>query len=257
MDRAEVYLDSEDLENPDEEALGAAVYLEEAVSGERDDLEPLVDYIARSTDFDFESFVEYKSEMGNEYSHFPGEVSGVLDEMSHAMRRNEAVGTIYQALYEEAVGERDSATSAIGSIIDDVSGRDTESGWPDGINIRGRRRRTGTENFMSPVFNFGHMDEVPSRGFMSPTYNFGSLGREEDAKQSWGDYEWGGWSQIREPEVESPSELFRGSRGSGFGNTIIYNPQFVSNGHSTGSRERHESRDFFQGMDMPWGPNAS
>jgi hypothetical protein len=124
------------------------------------------------------------------------------------------------------------------------------------ISLRDERR-----NFMSPTYNFGKMDEMPSGGFMSPTYNFETSGSEEDSRESWDDYDWGDWSQIREPEVEDPSEVIGSSDRaySGSDGVMIYNPQFVSGGYSGDSRfdGAEESEDIFEDMNMPWGPSAS
>lgn len=121
------YDGSEDLE-----ALGTAAYLEESLDPDSDhDISDVADYIASEDDFDFGDFVEYKKNMGNDYSQFADPVGRVFDEVNDLQDRTEAMGGIYEALYEEAKAERDSAVTALEDILDDAESARTSSEWLD------------------------------------------------------------------------------------------------------------------------------
>lgn len=121
------YNGSEDLE-----ALGTAAYLEESLDPDSDhDISDVAEYIASEDDFDFGEFVEYKKNMGNDYSQFADPVGRVFDEVNDLQDRTEAMGGIYEAMYEEAKAERDSAVTALEDILDSAEGARTSSDWLD------------------------------------------------------------------------------------------------------------------------------
>jgi len=124
-----------DLESDELEALGTALYVEEIVSGERDDIEvsDVAEYIADQDEFDFEAFVGYKAEIGNQkdYDQFVGAVGEVVTRVGELTDELEARGAVFEALYGEVKNERENADEAISGIMDEVSDLDTESDWLD------------------------------------------------------------------------------------------------------------------------------
>jgi len=120
----------------DEEALGAALYLEGIVSGDADDrdITDIADYMVGQDDFNYSNFKDYKAELGNDYEDIGDAVVTAVESIDERVQRSDAVGAIYQSLYEEVKNERDSALGAIGDIIDEISDLDVDSDWFDDID---------------------------------------------------------------------------------------------------------------------------
>lgn len=201
----------------DYEALGAAVYVEQIITGERDDIEveDVTEYIARN-DIDDQKFVQYKADLADDYQEFVDTMEGFFSGMEDFIDDLEANGVMYQALYEEARNERDNAEEAMQNVSDMVSGFDMGSDWLEGDiddidpgggidtgddgddpeypggGTRRRRRSRGSSSGPSANFNFGQQD---ISGDFDPWANF-NFGEQEISGgwSDWSDYNfsWGG-----------------------------------------------------------------
>ena len=121
-----------DPDREDLEALGAARYVEQIVSGDRDDyaLDDVVNYMASSDDFDFEEFKLYKGAMANDYSIFGDKIVDRIRDLKQSKKQYEAKGALFESLYQEVRRERDSAAEAIQVIMgEDIE--HVETGGPD------------------------------------------------------------------------------------------------------------------------------
>lgn len=173
--RAEAYAD--DVSAVDEEALGAALYVEDIVSGEADEsLEDVARYIADAEDFGFEDFIDHKAGMGRSYDRFAEGIGDVISEVDEQRRKAEATGAIYEGLFRETQNERDSAMGAINSLMDQASDIDTDFSWPNGfgqINPSENPGTTGRRGFSTwSNYNFG--TQVVEDNFSTwSNYNFG------------------------------------------------------------------------------------
>lgn len=140
----------------DEEALGAAVYLEEISSGERRDytLEDLSEYIAGTDNFNFQDFIDYKADMANDYSVFSDELGDFFDDVQALQDRTEANSAMYQALYEEVKNERDSALRALMEIGGRAGDFDLDQPGMDNVDT-------------TPDFDVG-VPDIPDVGLRDP-----------------------------------------------------------------------------------------
>ncbi len=123
-----------ELEQDEIEALGTALYVEEVVSGERDDttLDDVAGYIAGQDEFNFGAMVEYKANLGGrDYDQFVDGVNDVVSTANNLTQEVEAKGAIFEGLAREVQNDRDQAHDAIGGIMDAVSGLQRDSDWLD------------------------------------------------------------------------------------------------------------------------------
>lgn len=194
----------------DYEALGAAVYVEQIVTGERNDIElgNVTEYIARN-DIDEQKFIEYKADLADDYDDFVGTMDAFFNNVDDLVNDLEAEGVMYQALYEEALNERDSAEQALQDILhgaadldtgSDLLGGDFETGDDSDFTYPGggrRSRRSRNDSGPSANFNFG--EQEISGGF-EPWANF-NFGEQEVSGgwNDWSDYNFS-WSDSGEDE---------------------------------------------------------
>ena len=228
----------------DYEALGAAVYVEQIINGERDDfeVEDVTDYIARN-DIDEQRFIEYKADLADDYQEFVDTMDGFFSSMSDFVDDLEANGVMYQALYEEARNERDNAEEAMQSVSDMVSDFDMESDWLDGdVDFTDtsddtgtaddtdpqypggkRRRRTRTGSGPSANFNFG---EQEISGDFDPWANF-NFGDQDvsDGWSDWSDYNFGWDDSDEESGNEGGSSDWWDEFEPGWSGPVINNNQ--------------------------------
>jgi hypothetical protein len=208
----------------------------------------------------------YRQDIQSLYGQVGDDVVGVMEQLVE--QREDATESAIESMFRETYNQGiiDGALAAVEEAGDDI-----DNHFPNGVY--------GDGGFMSPTYNFGQMENQPKGGFMSPHYNFGAPGpfsgragdqTGTDIPESWDDYEWGAnWEQIREPEMESPGDLFdegpqetgeaqdRAPTATGAASPIIYNPQVVSGGGFFSGGFSAEPEDPFEGMDMPWGDQAS
>ncbi|MFB6241957.1 MAG: hypothetical protein ABEJ36_04095 [Candidatus Nanosalina sp.] len=197
---------------------------------------------------------DYRQDIQALYGNVSDDVIGVMEQLVE--QREDATESAIESMFRETYNQGIIDGTLAGA---EEAGDEVDNHFPNGFY--------GEGGFMSPVFNFGEMEEVPSGGFMSPTYNFGSRGfsgNGVDIPESWDGYDWpDGWGRIDEPQ-STPEEVYTGFQGyeaSGAGrkgSTLIYNPQFVSDGRVTsGMGFPDEDDDQWESPDMPWGNRAS
>lgn len=123
-----------ELESDEVEALGLAVYLEDAVSDESDlvDEQEMVDYIMEN-DVDGEAFVDFKRGLASDYDEFADTMDEFIGHRTELIEELGATGTLYQALQEETAAERDNAEEAMSSVAAAASDATTSSEWLDNV----------------------------------------------------------------------------------------------------------------------------
>ena len=123
-----------ELEPQELEALGLALYVEEAVSDQSDLVEEqdMVDYIM-DNDVDGEAFVNFKRGLASSYDDFADTMDEFIGHRTDLIRELGATGTLYQALQEETAEERDNAEEAMQSVASAASDAETESEWLENV----------------------------------------------------------------------------------------------------------------------------
>ncbi|WP_414837861.1 hypothetical protein ACK3SF_00445 [Candidatus Nanosalina sp. VS9-1] len=123
-----------DLEQGELEALGLALYVEEAVSDESDlvDRDDMINYIMEN-DVDGEAFVEFKKGLASDYDDFAETMNAFIGHRDELIEELGATGTLYQALQAETRAERDSAEDAMSSVKSAASDAKTSSEWLDNV----------------------------------------------------------------------------------------------------------------------------
>ena len=123
-----------ELEQGELEALGLALYVEEAVSDESDLIteEDMVNYIMEN-DVDGEAFVDYKEGLGSDADGFADTMVALIDHRDELIEEVGATGLVYQALQAETAAERDSAEGAIKQVSSRASDATTSSDWLDNV----------------------------------------------------------------------------------------------------------------------------
>lgn len=183
----------------DYEALGAAVYTEDVIKGDRDDLEisDISTYIAEN-DVDDQRFIEYKADLADDYDDFVETMSGFFGAREQLIDDLEAEGVTYQALYEEALNERENAEEALQDITGMASDARTDSDWLENIPDRGPED-TATPDVDRPE-NPGPGSS--SGGFSTwSNYNFGV--QDVSGISTWSNYNFGTQtSEFADVEIE-------------------------------------------------------
>ena len=214
----------------DYEALGAALYTEGIIKGDRDDLEisDISTYIAEN-DVDDQRFIEHKADLADDYDGFVEVMSGFFGAREQLIDDLEAEGVTYQALYEEALNEKQSAEDALQEITGMASEARTDSDWLENIPDR-TEGDTATPDVDRPE------DPGPggfSGGFSTwSNYNFGV--QEVSGISTWSNFNFGTQTsrfedvEVLEGELNEDI-LEEGSQGSDEAQQLedswIYNPQ--------------------------------
>jgi hypothetical protein len=188
------YAEEKGYTSPDEEALGAAVHMEESINGsDYFGLESFADYLA-NTEIDTEKVAEYKGRMGGEPLGVSEKAQERIEEVEEKMSRYEAQSSIWEGMFRSAAADKRQALTEIKDILEALD--DMPSGGSTPAVFTGG-------GFMNPTYNFGVIGSLdPDLGAsMSPTYNFGSIGDGEDL-----------------PETEPVPDM---------GEPTVYNPQIA------------------------------
>jgi len=239
----------------DYEALGLALYTENVVTGERDDIgrSDISSYLAEN-DLDDQRFIEYKADLASDYDEFVDFMGDFIDMRDTLVDDIESEGVFYQALYEEARNERNNAEQALVDILDLARDARSDSDWLEGISeidpgqtpevdrpdtddpetdLLGTERPdtsgpdTGSNNFSTwSNYNFG----TQAVGGMSTwsNYNFGTQvdSRVNTHNTATTDPEDDDW-EIEAIQGELNEEFFKkhSGRASADDMPFIYNPQ--------------------------------
>lgn len=123
-----------ELESGELEALGLALYVEEAVSDESDLIaeEDMINYVMEN-DVDGEAFKDYKEGLASDQDGFSDTMVALIDHRDELIDELGATGLIYQALQGETAAERDSAEGAIKEVTSAASDATTSSDWLDNV----------------------------------------------------------------------------------------------------------------------------
>jgi|GEM_PF-3131243 len=123
-----------ELESGDLEALGLALYVEEAVSDESDLIaeEDMVNYIMEN-DVDGKAFKDYKEGLASSQDGFADTMVALIDHRDELIDEIGATGLVYQTLQAETAAERDSAEGAIKEVSSRASDATTSSDWLDNV----------------------------------------------------------------------------------------------------------------------------
>lgn len=123
-----------ELESGELEALGLALYVEEAVSGESDLVEKddMLEYIMEN-DVDEQAFVNFKRGLASDYDDFADTMTAFVGHRTELIDELGAVGLMYQAIQEETAAERDSAEDAMESVSATAADAPTSSDWLDNV----------------------------------------------------------------------------------------------------------------------------
>lgn len=116
-------------ENPDMydtadlEALGAAVYVEQAPQDDAKAFADIAEYIFHADDFHDQRFKFYKEVMGGEQfdEDIVGQVSDLVDEVNGSNGRNGAYSVLWESLYREKAQDLDEANEVIEGMLEELS----------------------------------------------------------------------------------------------------------------------------------------
>lgn len=118
------YMDEnpEMYDTADLEALGAAVYVEQAPQDDSKSFLDIAEYIFRNEDFHDQRFKFYKQEMGGEQfdEDIIGRVSDLVDEVNSGGGRSDAYAVLWESLYREKVEDLDEANEVIEGMLEEL-----------------------------------------------------------------------------------------------------------------------------------------
>lgn len=118
------YMDEnpEMYDTADLEALGAAVYVEQAPQDDAQAFADIAEYIFHNDDFHDQRFKFYKEAMGGDQfdEDIVGRVSDLVDDVNGSNGRTGAYSVLWESLYREKVEDLDEANDVIEGMLEEL-----------------------------------------------------------------------------------------------------------------------------------------